>query len=362
MTHTTIVRPGRTGLPPRGEMERAVYDRDTSFDGLFIVAVKSTSIFCRPSCPARKPLQKNMDFYGTPREALAAGYRPCKRCRPMAVSGRPPKWVAELLALVEEHRDRRLHDQDLRDRGIDPVRARRWFLAEHGMTFHAYARSRRLGDALSRIREGESLDEAGFGAGYESHSGFRDAFGRVFGAPPGQGRAADCIRTALMATPLGPLLAAATDRGVCFLEFTDRRMFEAQVATLKRRIDRPVVPGRNSHLDRLKRELKEYFAGTRRTFTVPVVAPGSEFQESVWRELTRIPAGETRSYEDIARALGKPGAVRAVGRANGLNRVAILIPCHRVVNKNGELGGYGGGLWRKKALLELEKATGVILP
>jgi len=141
------------------------------------------------------------------------------------------------------------------------------------------------------------------------------------------------------------------------LEFTDRRMLEAQFAALQKRFAQPLVPAPHHYLDQLRTELAEYFAGTRRDFEVPVVAPGTAFEEQVWRALLAIPYGETRSYEDIARTLGNPAAVRAVGRANGMNRIAIVIPCHRVVNKSGALGGYGGGLWRKRRLLFIEQGS-----
>ena len=278
MTTTTLVRPARTTLPARPVMERAVYDRDDSFDGVFLVAVTSTNIFCRPSCPARKPLQKNMDFYATPKLALAAGFRPCKRCRPMAVNGKPPAWVSRLIERVEADPERRPHDADLRSWGVDPVRARRWFLKNHGMTFHAYARAARLGRAFQQIRDGKGLDDTGMDVGYESTSGFRDAFGRLFGKPPGKARGGDCIVTTMIPTPLGPLVAGATAKGLCLLEFTDRRMFEAQVRTLHRRFKTPIVPGSNRHLVQVRRELKEYFDGRRTLFDVAVDAPGTEFQ------------------------------------------------------------------------------------
>ena len=151
------------------------------------------------------------------------------------------------------------------------------------------------------------------------------------------------------------MIAAATSRGVCLLEFTDRRMLEAQLTTLGRRLKLPLVPGEHATLERLKLELAEYFAGKRHAFEVPLHVDGSPFQERVWRELLRIPYGETRSYQDVAVEVGSPDAVRAVGTANGMNRIAIVIPCHRVVNKGGKLGGYGGGLWRKQRLLGLEQ-------
>ena len=160
-----------------------------------------------------------------------------------------------------------------------------------------------------------------------------------------------------MRSPLGPLVAGATDEGVCLLEFTDRRMLETQFEAVKRRFDKPVLPGTNAHLERLESELEEYFAGRLTRFTVPLVYPGSLFQRKVWSALLAIPYGETRSYEQMAKTVGEPNAVRAVGTANGQNRIAIVIPCHRVIRKGGELGGYGGGLARKQWLLQLERMT-----
>ena|SRR5947209_5448869 len=343
-------------LPPLREMQRAVDASDASYDGIFFVAVRTTGIFCRPSCPARKPLAKNREYYATAKEAIASGYRPCKRCRPLDSNGRPPKWVAQLLDAVERDPQTRRSDADLRRAGIDPIRARRYFQKQYGMTFQAYCRGRRMGEALRQIKRGAKLDDVALGNGYESHSGFREAFTRLFGLPPGQGRTAGCIVVGWAESPVGPLLMGANDDGVCLLEFTDRRALETQIATLRRRFGCAIVPGTHPHLDRLLCELTAYFARTLRQFTVPLIYPGSAFQCKVWDQLLRIPYGETRSYEEIARAVGTPGAQRAVGTANGCNRIAIVIPCHRVVNKGGKLGGYGGGLWRKQFLLDLERA------
>jgi AraC family transcriptional regulator of adaptative response/methylated-DNA-[protein]-cysteine methyltransferase len=240
--------------------------------------------------------------------------------------------------------------------GLDPGRVRRQFLHDYGMTFQAYSRARRLGKAFESIRGGKALDQTVFDSGFDSHSGFRTAFARVFGTPPGQVRGGECIRLSWVQTPMGPMVAGAVDAGICLLEFTERRMLETQFDILRRRFHLPMVPGESAHLEQLRTELGEYFDGTRREFTVPLDFPGTAFEREVWTLLLGIPYGETRSYEELARAVGRPGASRAVGTANGRNRIAILIPCHRVVNKNGELGGYGGGLWRKRLLLELEKS------
>jgi AraC family transcriptional regulator of adaptative response/methylated-DNA-[protein]-cysteine methyltransferase len=289
------------------------------------------------------------------REALFAGFRPCKRCRPLEAVGSHPAWVRRLLAQVEEAPEGRITDGVIRALGIEPARARRYFQRSYGMSFHAYCRGRRMAAALQQIRRGDDLDEVIMDSGYESHSGFRDAFFRTFGRAPGQSRDLDCIVVSWIESPLGPLVAGANSKGVCLLEFTDRRMLETQFATLKRRFECAIVPGKNHHVEQLERELRAYFAGTLERFTVPLVAEGTPFEEKVWGELRRIPYGETRSYEDLARAVGTPGGQRAVGHANGCNRIAIVIPCHRVVNKDGRLGGYGGGLWRKQFLLDLER-------
>jgi len=335
-------------------MERAYLERDASYNGVFFVAVRTTTIFCRPTCPARKPLPKNVEYFPTARAALSAGYRPCKRCRPLEPDDRP-EWVSQLLADVERDPTSRITDADLKKRGIDPATARRYFQAQYGMTFQAYTRARRLAGALSRIREGAALDTVVFDSGYESHSGFRDAFTRTFGETPGSDLNGECVLLSWLRTPLGPLVAGATAEGVCLLEFTDRRMLETQFATVRRLFSGSIVPGSNRHLDVLERELAGYFSGALKKFTVPLVYPGTPFQRRVWEQLLTIPYGETRSYEQLATAIGNPEAVRAVGHANGLNRISILIPCHRVINKDGKLGGYGGGLRRKQYLLELER-------
>jgi AraC family transcriptional regulator of adaptative response/methylated-DNA-[protein]-cysteine methyltransferase len=164
-----------------------------------------------------------------------------------------------------------------------------------------------------------------------------------------------CVVTTALDSPVGPLLAGANDDGICLLEFAEPARQQGQLAALRRHFGGPVEPGRNEHIDRLAEELTDYFAARRRDFTVPLVPSGTPFQRRVWEQLLRIPYGETRSYEDIARAVGVPTGSRAVGMANGQNRIAVVIPCHRVINKGGGLGGYGGGLWRKEFLLDLER-------
>jgi AraC family transcriptional regulator of adaptative response/methylated-DNA-[protein]-cysteine methyltransferase len=341
----------------RDEMLSAFMAKDSTCDGLFYAGVTSTMIFCRPSCAARKPKPENVEFYSTAREALFAGFRPCRRCHPLEDARSTPEWATRLMERVEADPAVRIRDAELRAQGLEPAAVRRYFQRSYGMTFQAYCRARRLGAAFTSIRSGGSIDDAVFDHGWESHSGFRAAFSKAVEAPPGAARSSERITLAWVETPLGPMAAGVTESAVCLLEFTDRRMLEAQLETLSRRFRLPLLPGESPLLERLRQQLREYFCGTRHSFDLPLDYPGTDFQRRVWDALRRIPFGQTRSYAELARELGKPGAGRAVGHANGLNRIAILVPCHRVIAADGGLGGYGGGLWRKLRLLEQEGAV-----
>lgn len=341
--------------PSTHEMRRAFFAGDASYDGIFVTGVRTTGIFCRPSCPARKPRPENVEFFPTPKEATFSGYRPCKRCRPLDVEGRGPTWVQTLIRKVERNPGIRLPARELKALGIDPARARRYFLKHYGMTFQAYCRSRRLSGAFQRIKEGVTVNQAMSEAGFGSESGFRAAFGKVFGTAPTAAKAREAIHLDWLETPVGPLVAGATNEAVVLLEFSDRRMLETQLETLKRRFGTALLPGANRLLESLRSQLVEYFAGRRKKFDLPLDYRGTPFQEKVWKALLEIPYGETCSYQELATRVGDPKACRAVGMTNGLNRIAIVIPCHRVVNASGALGGYGGGLWRKQFLLDLER-------
>lgn len=344
--------------PTRDEMLDAFLKSDGSFDGLFYTAVRTTGIFCIPSCRARKPLPQNVEFFETAREALSSGYRPCKRCRPMESNGAAPEWLRPLIEAIEQDPHQRWPDAELERLGIEPVRVRRHFQSKYGMTFQAYMRARRLAAAFTQIREGADLDEVVFDSGYESHSGFRDAFERVFGCPPGQAERAGCVTIAWIETPIGPMVAGATETGVCLLEFSDRRMLETQLTRVRKWCGPAAIPGESQHTHELRAEVAAYFAGELREFTVPLELTGTPFQEKVWAALRTIPYGQTRSYADLAKQVGNPAAVRAVAKANGDNRISILIPCHRVIGSDGKLTGYGGGVWRKRALLQREGVSG----
>lgn len=336
-------------------MLEAFLERDATFDDAFVTAVHTTGIFCRPTCTAKKPLPENVSFFGTPREALLSGYRPCRRCRPMEPRGAPPDWLRPLLDEVDVDPTRRWSDREVRARGLSPERVRRWFKQNHGMTFHAYHRARRLGAALGRIRVGEAVGRAAVEVGYDSLSGFQEAFRRYFGDTPTSLGDARVVRVDRIPTPLGPMLIGVTDEALCLLEFVDRRMLPTQVRRIRRRLGAVFVPGRTDLTSRVEQAVLAYFDGSLRDFELPLETCGTAFERGVWQLLLEIRFGETRSYGELARAMGRPSAVRAVGRANGANALAIVVPCHRVVGAGGELVGYGGGLWRKKHLLALER-------
>lgn len=342
-------------LPTRRTMYRALSRRDAAYEGVFYTCVKTTGIFCRPTCKAKRPRAENVEFCPTVTEALHAGFRPCRLCRPMDAGKPVPSLVEKLRRAAEAAPDGRVSDKDLAAMGVDASTARRQFKAYHGMTFHAYQRARRMGLALRDVKAGKPVVEVQADRGYESTSGFREAFARVFGAPPRGAKSAAVLLARRIETPLGTMLALADDAGLRLLEFVDRRGLERELVVLRQRLKTAIVPGQHAHLDAIAAQLAEYFAGSRLDFDVPFAPVGSDFQRRVWDELRKIPAGTTRSYAGMAVRLGIPKGPRAVGRANGSNMLALVIPCHRVINADGSLCGYAGGLWRKQRLLEHER-------
>ena len=342
-------------LPPNDTMYQALVERDASFEGIFFVGVRTTGIFCRPTCSARKPARQNVEFFPSPNEALLGGYRPCLRCQPMDEARPAPDLIKRLRAEVEKAPDGRLTDKELTSLAIDPSTARRQFKRYYGMTFQAYHRARRMGRALSEVRRGERVEDVRTESGFGSESGFREAFIKVFGDPPTAAKERDCLFAERLTTPLGTMLAVADDEGLRLLEFSDRRALERELPTLRQRLQKSVVPGEHPHLASIRSQLAAYFAGQNLAFDIPLAPVGTDFQLRAWKVLRSIPIGETRSYSWMAGELGDAGARRAVGRANGMNMMSIIIPCHRVIRADGNLCGYGGGLWRKKWLLEHER-------
>jgi len=336
-------------------MYKALVEKDVTFEGTFIAAVKTTGIFCRPTCTARKPKIENVEFFKTTKEAILKGYRPCKVCHPLEKLGETPVYIKDLINEINEHPEVKFKDWNLEQRGIEPSKLRRWFLKNHGITFHAYQRMFRINSAFKKIQNGESVTSVAFDTGYESLSGFNDSFKSIFGVSPSNSKDKQLINITRIETPLGTMFACAVETGICLLEFTDRKMLETELKTLAKKLNAIIIQGSHLHFDELRKQLFEYFEGKRKEFTVPLFTPGTEFQLSVWNSLLKIPYGSTCSYKQQAAKLNNPEAIRAVANANGMNRISILIPCHRVIGENGDLTGYGGGLWRKKWLLDHEK-------
>jgi AraC family transcriptional regulator of adaptative response/methylated-DNA-[protein]-cysteine methyltransferase len=331
----------------------ALVARAADHVGIFYVGVKTTGVFCIATCRARKPKRENVVFYTDFKEALDAGYRPCKVCKPTENAHTAPPEVAEAITWVRQHPKERLSDSHLRQRGLSPECIRRWFQQHYNMSFQAFQRSLRINTALEELKTGCRATDVAFNNGYDSLSGFGYTCKKLTGDAPTV--APHIILIHRFTTPLGPMFVCASERGICLLEFVDRRMLETELKDLQRLLQARILVGENPHTSQAEREVGEYFVGTRQEFELTLDTPGSEFQQSVWQALQAIPYGSTASYAEQAKKLGKPQAVRAVAGANGANRVAIVVPCHRVVGKNGELTGYGGGLARKQWLLEHER-------
>jgi AraC family transcriptional regulator of adaptative response/methylated-DNA-[protein]-cysteine methyltransferase len=336
-------------------MYEALLKKDTSFEGIFYAAIKTTGIFCRPTCTARKPKPENVVYYETPKEAILNGYRPCKICSPLNSTGDTPVYIKLLLERLTKEPYIKIKDQDLITSGIEPNRVRRWFKTNHGITFQSYQRMLRINSAYKKLVDGNTVSDAAFDNGYESLSGFSEAFKNLFGDSPSNAKLNSVINITRILTPIGPMYACASEEGICLLEFTDRRMLETEFKELTKLKKAKFIYGENEHLKELQKQLKEYFEGSRKTFDLKMMTPGTQFQNAVWKALMDIPYAETRSYKEQAAAIGLPAAVRAVANANGCNRISIIIPCHRVIGNNGTLTGYGGGLWRKKWLFDHEK-------
>lgn len=337
-----------------GSLYRALLERDSQFDGSVYYAITSTGIFCRPVCSARKPKPENVRYFDSAKAALNAGFRPCKLCEPLNHPDTIPPAYRDLMDEVSADQPRRLRDYEIRARGIEPETLRRWFKRRFGMTFQAYARSTRLARAFDALRCGQKVLDTALAAGYGGSSGFGAAVKEQTGLSPVKIAASARLLVSRFETPLGTMVAGDWQGKLCLLEFADRRALEKEILDLERLLRTRACPGRSLLHAETERQVLEYFGQKRRAFDLPLATPGSDFQKAVWQVLMQIPYGETRSYREQAHTLGRPEAVRAVANANGQNRLALIIPCHRVIGSDGSLTGYGGGLHRKKALLELE--------
>jgi AraC family transcriptional regulator of adaptative response/methylated-DNA-[protein]-cysteine methyltransferase len=320
----------------------------------FFAAIKTTGVFCHATCTAKKPKFENCEFYLSAEEALLAGYRPCKRCTPLSFPKSLPDEVSELVAAIEANPNKHWREADFAQLGMTSATARRKFKQIYHMTFVQYARARRMGMAFKEIKSGSKVIEQQLNSGYQSSSGFNDAFTKIMGNPPKKG-VIKILYASFVSTPIGRMISLSDDSYLYLLEFLDRRGLEKEIEKMRRKYNARIIHGETVITQNLANELALYFKEELTHFTTPIHTEGSAFQEKVWQLLCDIPIGTTVNYKDIAIQLGDKNKVRAVGNANGANQLAILIPCHRVINTNGELGGYGGGIARKKYLLDLER-------
>lgn len=335
----------------------AVVRRDPRADGRFVTAVVTTGVYCRPTCPARRPKRENVAFYPDPATAEQAGFRPCKRCRPDGLSPREEHAgrIARACRLIEEAEEPPPLGRLAADVGLSPHHFHRLFKAALGVTPRAYAAARRADRVRDGLKGGAGVTEALYDAGFNSGGRFYEAAPALLGMTPaaykGGGRG-EAIRYAVEPCALGWVLVAATARGVCAIRLGDGP--GALVDELRDRFPKAELHDADPAFGDLVGRVVAFVERPGRGLDLPLDIRGTAFQERVWRALRAIPTGETASYAEIARRVGSPAAVRAVAGACGANPVALAVPCHRVVRSGGGLGGYRWGTERKRELLRRE--------
>ena len=342
--------------PSDDSLYQALLDRDPAFDGRIFVAVRSTGIFCRLTCPARKPKRENCSFHESVSTCLQEGFRPCKRCHPLSAGGEPDPVIDQLVNALQADTSRLWREGDIIRMGLDPSSVRRSFKRRFGMTFLEMARISRLRDSFQALSEGDRVIDAQQAAGFDSPSAFRQAFARLLGLKPSDFTTDAILKADWIDTPLGAMIAVSDASHLHLLEFVGRKALPTELKALFKATKGRLGFGRTTPTDSIERELEAYFSGKDAHFTTPLAYHGTPFTRSVWDALRKIPAGDTCTYGALAASLGKPEAVRAVARANGTNQIAIVVPCHRILGADGSLTGYGGGLWRKQKLIELEQS------
>ncbi len=342
-------------LPDHETLYQALLDRNAAYDGQAYVGVSTTGVFCRLTCPARKPKTENCTFYASVGECIEAGFRACKRCHPLQPMASADPSIAALLAALDERPEYRWSESDIDRLGFDLSTVRRSFKRQFGMTFLEMARQRRLRDGFETISDGGKIIDAQLDAGFESASAFRASFSKLLGRAPGRLDSTPMLFADWIETPLGSMITICSKSQMHLLEFVDRKALKSELAKLDAFAKGRIGIGKTQAGEQIKSELAQFFDGDFTSFSTPLAYGGSAFAQSVWDELRLIPPGQTRSYSEIAKRIGRPSATRAVAGANGANQIALVVPCHRVIGADGSLTGYGGGLWRKQKLLEIEK-------
>lgn len=335
----------------------ALAARDAAFDGRFVYSVRSTGVYCRPSCPSRAARPENVAFHATGAEAEAAGFRPCRRCRPNEASldAHRTDAVARACRLIDAAETLPALEALAREAGLSPFHFHRVFKAVTGVTPKAYGDASRAGRMAKALPAAESVTQALYEAGYGTASRFYAGAGERLGMAPAtyrKGGTGETIRFAVGPCSLGAVLVAATERGICAILLGDDA--DALLRDLEDRFPNAALTGGDPAFEALVAQVVGLVEAPARAVPLPLDIGGTAFQRRVWDALRKIPAGTTASYTEIARSLGTPAAVRAVARACGANALAVAIPCHRVVRADGALSGYRWGIERKRDLLARE--------
>ncbi|MFN8472360.1 MAG: bifunctional DNA-binding transcriptional regulator/O6-methylguanine-DNA methyltransferase Ada [Anaerolineae bacterium] len=337
---------------------QAVLNRDSAFDGQFVYAVRSTGIYCRPTCPSRRPRRDNVAFFSGPAEAESQGFRACRRCNPRGDDVADPQaaLVEDICRYIDAHLDEALTLEALgAEFHLSPYHLQRTFKHKMGISPRQYAEARRLDRVKVGLREEETVSMALYEAGYGSSRGLYERAPGQLGMTPGayrRGGQGMVIHTIIVDSPLGRLLIGATERGVCSVCLGEED--EKLTAALRAEYPAARIEEDGLAMDDVVAAFLRYLGGQTPSLDLPVDVQATAFQWRVWQALRAIPAGETRSYSDVAEAIGQPTAARAVARACATNPVALVVPCHRVVREDGGMGGYRWGVERKRALLEQE--------
>lgn len=320
------------------EMYEAVRHKDPIYDGLFFVAVKATSIFCRPICSTAKNLMGSIEFFFFLDQAIESGYHACKVCKPSNRYSDIPDYIENILIEIRINA-KNIQDSDLIQNKIEPNKVRRWFKKYHHMTFHEYQRAFRINKAYFEIIQGNSSLISSLNQGYESISGFNSAYKKITGSNPSKSNTMKIINAIRLSTPIGQMRVCASHKGICSLEFVGRKMAETDLTILKGRFKKTIIYSPHPYFDVLNLQLKEYFNGNRRVFDLPLDTSNLEAQKKILQSIVDIPYGETRSYKQQSERLQNQYTSHAIAHITRMNYLHIVIPCHRLTNIHGDFPG-----------------------
>lgn len=332
---------------------KAFIEKDPGLDGVFFAANMKTGHFCRPTCPQKAGI-KDVEFSSFVKGALLNGYRPCKICKPLESTGQVSSKMKLLLQKIEENPAVKIDNSILEDLDLEVEQVHEFFKKNYKMTLPAFQKLLRINTNFQKVTPGQKLNDFTCDSVDYSIASFAEIFNKIFPVSA-KSKSNKIVNIEAIETELGLIIAGATDKGICLLEFADSRLLIFELKQLQAEFKAKLRLGNNQYLEKLKIQLKEYFQGKRQEFDLPLDLAGTEFQKKVWLSLLKIPYGKTASYAEQAELLGNPKAVRAVANANGKNKVGIVLPCHRIIGADGTMTGYGGGIWRKIKLLKLEQ-------